>query len=235
MFWSKQRAVRRVAHAERDQRADHDRVAADHEARVGQMRRLIEQARVFRGLSPADLAVRSPMVLQPGERVYLIIDQVQLVESRSVGGQSFGESHGASVRVPGTRSMRYRIGMTHGHFVVGEPVATAVDTGPCVITDHRVVFVGSRMHHEWAWPKCVAVDHYADTALTTISVSNRSRVSGIVYSVAQTVDIRFMIDLALAVATAGTDLFITELETDLAELDATSLQLSDTPTLSDLG
>jgi hypothetical protein len=113
--------------------------------------------------------------------------------------------------------MRYRIGGSRGHYVPGPDEPTAIDTGAAVVTDRRIVFVGSKAAREWLWPKVIGVHHEDGAPWTAIAVSNRQKVSGIAYDDATAGAVRFRIDLAQAVASGDADAFTTELEGERAE------------------
>ncbi len=208
-----------VAEAEANQRRQEQQAAIA--AQALELRKMVDLARTFRGLPASELSDRPAVQLRNGERVFAVVSDVLLVEPRSTGGHWNGGSHGVSVRVPGTRSMRYRIGATSGRYVPGEQVPTSIDTGTAVVTDQRVVFSGPQYTREWLWSKCVALDHLEQSLYTTIAVSNRQKVSGIAYGSTQATLIRFRFDLALAVATDATGDLAAELEEDLDLLEQT--------------
>jgi hypothetical protein len=178
---------------------------------------LEEQARTFRGITEAEMPQHVSVALKPGERAYVVVNGAALIEPRSAGGHWEGASHGVSVRVPGTKSMRYRIGATRGHYVRDAERPTPIDTGTAVATDHRLVFAGAKAAREWLWDKAIGIDHHPDAAWTTIAVSNRQKVSGIAYDDATAGDIRFRIDLAFAVGTGHADEFVSEMQAERAE------------------
>jgi hypothetical protein len=178
---------------------------------------LVETARLFRtSFTPAEVE-RVPIALKSGERIYAIVDRAGLIEPRSTGGRWVGGYQGVSVRVPGTKSMRYRIGATKGRCVRAEEKPTAIDTGTAVVTDRRVVFVGPKQTREWLWGKVIAVEHEPDAPWTAVPVENRQKVSGIAYSAPAAPKVRFRLDLAQAVAAGATDALVAELEADRAE------------------
>jgi hypothetical protein len=177
---------------------------------------LIELAHNFRGLT-AQQVERVPVALKPGERVYLIITGAALVEPRSNGGQWQGRSSGVSVRIPGTRSARYRIGANKGQYVRNEDKPTVIDEGTAIVTDRRVAFAGAKQAREWQWSKCLGVQHQPEAPWTAIAVSNRQKTSGILYGEAAGEMVRFRLDLAYAVATGEIDDLAAELDAERAE------------------
>jgi len=176
---------------------------------------LLETARQFRGFS-ADEIERVPIALKGGERIYAIVNGAGLIEPRSTGGHWQGGSRGVSVRIPGTKSMRYRVGATKGQYVRAEEKPVVIDEGTVVITDKRVVFAGTKQAREWAWGKCLGVQHQSDQPWTAIAVSNRQKTSGILYGNEAAEMVRFRLDLAYAVATGEADDLVGELEAERA-------------------
>jgi hypothetical protein len=177
---------------------------------------LCELAHRFRG-DTADQIERTPIALKAGERVYAIVNGAQLIEPRSPGGHWEGGSQGISVRIPGTRSARYRVGATRGHYVRATEEETPIDTGTAVVTDRRVAFAGAKQAREWLWSKCLGIEHQPDAPWTAIAVSNRQRTSGIFYGEEAAPTVRFRIDLAFAVATGEDDDLAAELDAERAQ------------------
>ena len=148
--------------------------------------------------------VETSVALKAGEAALYELDDAGLVESRRGAGHWQGGSQSVSVHVPGTKSMRYRIGGTKGTYVQGDEKPTIIDTGTLVITTSRAVFMGSKQSREWAWSKLIGFrEDDPSIAWTTIAVSNRQKVSGISYPPAQTLAVRFYLHLGAA-AGAGT-------------------------------
>lgn len=161
------------------------------------------------------------LVLKPGERCIATVTRAALIEDRAGKGEWKGASQGLSIPV-GTikgRSIRYRVGQTRGHYVQGEPVPTAIDTGTVFITDQRVVFRGAKQTRECLFTKIVGYDHSPD-GMTTISVSNRQKATRIQYGAAISGWFALRFDLALALHQGQVPMLISELERDLAAIDA---------------
>jgi hypothetical protein len=190
---------------------------ATWEAEDESLAALVEQARTFRGLTSTELTERPLVALKAGERVYMILDGVTLIEPRSSGGHWVGGYQGVSVRIPGTRSARYRIGGSRGHYVRDEEKPTVLDVGGVVITDKRVAFAGSKQAREWIWSKVIGMRHEDIGAWTAIAVSNRQKTSGIGYDDAHLEVVRFRLDLAFAVANGTSEELVDELEADRVE------------------
>jgi hypothetical protein len=177
----------------------------------------IALARTFDGVTGAE-ANGCPIALKKDERMFFaVVSGAVLVEPRRSGGHWQGGSQGVSVRVPGTKSMRYRVGSTRGSYVQGEETPTPVDEGSFTITNQRSVFVGTKASREWQWSKMLGVTHASDAPWTAIAVSNRQKVSGVACDAANIDTVRFWIDLAIANASGTRDELVNELETHLEE------------------
>jgi hypothetical protein len=186
-----------------------------------EMRHEIEEqlgtARTYRGVGPAD-GIEIPIALRGDERMLFSVSGAMLVETRRGRGHWQGGSQGISVRVPGTTSMRYRIGATRGTLVPGEETPTVIDVGTFTVTGLRATFMGAKQTREWAWAKLIGVAHQPDAPWTALAVSNRQRTSGVGYDEAHAGLIRFWIDLAVAHGTGTLDTFIGHLESELAAI-----------------
>jgi len=191
---------------------------------LGQLRSELEQqigaARTFDGVVAGE-TMDIPIALKRGERAFLTVAGAILIETRRGPGHWNGASQGVSVRVPGTKSMRYRVGASKGTFVPGDESPTPIDQGSFTITTTRAAFVGAKQTREWLWSKLVAVAHQPDAPWTAMAVSNRQKTSGVGYDVEHAGLIQFWIDLAVARATGTSEAFIAGLEAELASLGET--------------
>ena len=141
----------------------------------------------------------SSVALKANERAVYCLDGVGLVESRRGPGKWQGGTQGVSVHVPGTKSMRYRVGSTRGTYVSGEEKPTIIDQGSFTVTTTRAVFVGAKQTREWAWAKLIGF-HDDDPSWIGIAVSNRQKVSGVSYPTDQAVALTMAIQAASATA-----------------------------------
>ncbi len=187
------------------------------EHRQAQLADWLSIARHYTGVTAAD-GQPLPIVLKASERMLATFSGGALLEPRRGPGHWDGRSQGVSVHVPGTRSMRYRVGASHGTFVQGVERPTAIDTGTFTLTTTRAVFAGTKQTREWAWTKLISVTHAADAPWTMLAVSNRQKVSGIAYDAAHADLCRFWIDLAVSRATGTADQLIATLQAELAAL-----------------
>jgi hypothetical protein len=203
------RAAEAAARAERGR--------AESEQQLEQQRQIYQWsiARV-RSIADGSFAdAPTSMALKRGERSIYAHDEVGLVESRKGPGHWHGASQGVSIRVPGTKSMRYRVGQTRGSYISGEERPTVIDHGSVVVTTTRAVFVGAKQTREWLWAKLVGF-HDDDPGWIGLAVSNRQRVSGISYPTNEAVAIVIALQAAAAAANGASDQLVAELTAQLA-------------------
>ncbi len=172
-------------------------------------------ARTYEGVAAGE-STDIPIALRAGERMFLTVSGAVLIETRRGAGHWTGANQGVSVRVPGTKSMRYRVGATRGTYVPGDESPTPIDQGSFTITTTRATFVGAKQTREWSWAKLIGVAHQPDSPWTAIAVSNRQKTSGVGYDAEHAGLIRFWLDLAVARANHTSDAFIAGLEAELA-------------------
>ena len=198
MFRGGKERRREQAAAVAASRSSAAKAAAD--AEVEHQRALLEWcAATARGVvagtfAPAD----SRIALKAGERALYVVEEAGLVEPRREAGHWQGANQGISVRVPGTKSMRYRVGSTRGTYAQGDEKPTLIDSGTLTITTRRAAFVGPKQNREWAWSKLLSFFDDDNTAWTGIAVSNRQKMSGIAYPPAQAVATRLYLELGAA-------------------------------------
>src|SRR4029077_16966055 len=130
-----------------------------------------------------------------------------------VGGYS-----GFSFRL--ARGVRYNVGATKGKRVPGEEAPTPVDNGAATITDGRVVFQGTKRSREWSFDKLLGYHHDGRIPLTLFQVSNREKVSGLLYRRVQVEELPCRLALALPHRSGEVDGFIAPLEGQLAAHEA---------------
>ena len=188
--------------------------------RVVFLEALLDAAKNFQGVGPDDPNVIVPVVLKRGERMYCSVGGAALGEMRSGGGQWQGGSQGVSVRIPGTKSMRYRVGQTKGAYVKNPEQLTAIDSGVFTVTNQRAVFAGAKQTREWAWSKLISVTHDVSAPVTSIAVSNRQKTSSVAYDSQTQEWVRFWIDLATARFAGSDAAYIRHFEELVAEARA---------------
>lgn len=198
--------------------AEHERNAL--EAERERLTSLVEAAKEFDGVTASEMG-GCAVSLKAGEKVYVQVADVALIEPRRGAGHWEGRSQAVSVHIPGTKSMRYRVGGSRGHFVQGEEQPTPIDEGTFVVTSQRAVFLGSKQTREWLWSKLIGMTHGSDMPWTTIAVSNRQKTSGVYYGAAIEDTVRFRLDLAVAHANGTVEELVQQLEAELAALPPT--------------
>src|SRR5262245_3058969 len=115
----------------------------------------INQAKVVQQGGDPTPDQECPIPVKADEQALFVLRNSSLVEPRRAPGQWAGGSSGWSVRIPGTKSMRYRVGATGGTYVQGAASPTVIDTGVFVITNMRAVFLGPQQSREWEWSKLI--------------------------------------------------------------------------------
>ncbi len=209
--WKARRAQRAADAAGRDlARRETDWAQTDQQLAV-----LIERAKAAAAGSFPTVAAST--ALKAGETALLDVAGVSLIESRRGPGHWQGASQGVSVHIPGTKSMRYRVGATRGSFIQGDEHPTPIDVGTLTITDHRAVFLGAQQTREWAWSKLVGFHDDEVAAWTGIAVSNRQKISGIAYPPAAAASVRLTLELAAAIGNGTVDHLVADLEAERAD------------------
>jgi hypothetical protein len=169
-------------------------------------------AQTFHGTTDA-----SELMLGAGESLFFAVTGASLIEERRGPGHYQGRSRGVSI--PVGLGVRYRTGVSRGHYVQGTPTPMAIDTGTVYITNKRVIFQGARQTRECAFAKLIGFHHYSD-GVTTFSVSNRQKPTTIHYGQSQSGSFDFRLDLALAHYKGTVSSLVQQLESELATIDA---------------
>lgn len=166
----------------------------DHEAQ-----RMLAAARTFAGL-PAQ-QVMTYLELRRGEVPFCLLPDVALVETAAA----------LALDPPGYTSFSAYPGPP------GLPFAgTIVDTGVAVVTDKRIVVVGTH-RREWLYTKLIGLTHLPDNRTTLMRVTNRVKLSGLTMSPAAALSFRFNTALAWADFTHDRSGFIGHLERQIAD------------------
>lgn len=212
--WREARARKAAAAAERSFQAATASWTADDQ----RLRELITAAQELGTDDAPPLPPGCPVVLKRGERAYYWLDSVSLVETRRGVGTYQGGYSGFSFHV--MRNVNWRVGGTRGHFEPGPESPTVIDAGSVTITNQRVVFQGSKQAREWAFSKLLGVHDDPATPWTAIAVSNRQKVSGVLYTPAEAEEFRFRLHLALADQGGNRAAFVAALDAERAQHDA---------------
>ena len=200
----------------------HKKAVADYEERHAQWAGARDElAQVLAIAAQGGPTSSSDLLLKRGEQLVAQVAPCGLVEDRKGAGHWQGGSQGLSIPIGslGGRSVRYRVGQTRGHYVQGDPVPTAVDTGTLFVTSQRAVFVGQKQTRECLFTKLLAVDTSTPGELV-FSVSNRQKATVVAFGadIARAVGLR--LKLGLAMFQGSVPELVSELQGLLAELDA---------------
>lgn len=198
-------------HREHEYQKEH----AAWDSHVSAVREMAQMAHSWTGV-PVDPA--DGIIGKPGEMAYLTLQGAGLIEPRRLPGHYTGRSQGFSI--PVYKGIRYRVGATKGTFQQGAEVPTPVDQGIVLISDQRVVFAGSKETREWLYTKLIGFHHDEHLPWTALQVSNRQKVSGILYTEQAETMVRFRLELALAQFGGSRATFAASIDQQLAELTA---------------
>lgn len=193
----------------------HQQQHTDWEQEVAAVRDMVEVAHDWPG---EPITSDSGLIGKPGERAYAILQGAALIEPRRLPGHWNGHNQGVSF--PIYKGIRYRVGATKGTYQQGEERPTPIDSGVALISDQRVVFAGEKATREWLYSKLIGFHHDEHLPWTAIQVSNRQKVSGILYTEQTITLVRFRFELALAVYGDTREAFAASMERQLNELIA---------------
>ena len=207
------RALRRYRRAA----AAYRRALAPWQEEADALRAHLTTATTFAGATAAD-EPSVPLQLAPGERVFSVLERASLVEPRNRPERWAAGYTGFSFRL--ARGVRYRPATTERKKEQGEEAPAAVDKGMATITDQRVVFHGSRRTREWAFDKLAGYHNDGRVPVTLFNVSNREKVSGLLYERTQAEDVHFRLALALAHQGGSVEAFVDHIERQLAVHEA---------------
>lgn len=206
------------AHREKKEAAEHQSALEAWQAQVHELEYLLG---IARGQSHPTY---DNLILKPGEAGVFRVSGVGLIEERKGTGHWQGGSQGVSFpigKVAG-RPIRYRVGETRGHYVSGPPVPTAVDHGVMTITTQRVVYQGAARTAECPFAKLLGIQH--SPGVMTISVSNRQRPTVLHFGEALDAEVSNCLSVAMSVFNGEADQAAAQLQTQLAELQASRPQ-----------
>jgi len=187
----------------------------DWESHVGPVREMAQMAHDWMG---EPITADAGIIGRRGESAYLVLKGAALIEPRRLPGHWTGRSQGFSV--PVYKGIRYRVGASKGTFQQGDEVPTPIDQGTVLISDQRVVFAGSKQSREWLYPKLIGFHHDDKLPWTALQVSNRQKVSGILYTEDTETLVRFRLELALAQYSGTRAVFAASIDRQLADLMA---------------
>jgi hypothetical protein len=182
------------------------------QADASELASMVEAARSFAGSSSTSV------VLKKGEATLYELPVVSLVEVQRAPGHYTSGYSGFSFRV--AKGIQYNIGGSRGTFVQGPEQHKITDEGPATITNMRVVFQGGRNSREWAYSKMLGVQHDDSRPFTLMHVSNRQKVSGLLYDARVSTYFRFYLSLGVARFQQATEPFVQSLLAEQAQHEA---------------
>ncbi|MGZ4419001.1 MAG: zinc ribbon domain-containing protein [Gaiellaceae bacterium] len=182
---------RRAQHA----RAENETALKAWQAEDDALNGYLTEAKTLNGYTKTDDPSIS-IQLKKDERVFIGLRGAVLIEPKRGPGHWQGGYSGVSFRV--YKGIRLHTGGTRGTYMQGEETPTPVDTGIATITNQRIVFEGSKQAREWSYAKLLDEEHSPTLPWTSLPVSNRQKISGILYDQEHSEQIRFRMALALA-------------------------------------
>ena len=162
----------------------------------------------------------SDIILNDREDVFATVSNTSLVED--LRGKGTYRRHTLGVPIPvgpiGGHSVCYRAGASKGHYVKGALHPEAIDRGKLVVTNQRVVFVGTNKTIECLFSKLVGAN--IDSGNLFLSVANREKVTRVYYG--SNLDGWMQLRLALAMSIGRGDAadFAAQIQAQLNELEA---------------
>jgi hypothetical protein len=186
------------------------------EVEGAELQSFLDLARTFNGLIRTD-DPRIALELHADECVYWVGQGASLIEPRRLPGQWQGGYSGFSFRI--AKGVRWHVGGTRGHTVPGAEVPTPIDTGSVTITDRRVVFQGTKHVREWDYERLLGYQHDPTLPWTAIQVSNRKKVSGVLYDREHAEEFHFRLALGLAHFHHDVDGLVQHVQAEIADHD----------------
>jgi hypothetical protein len=150
-----------------------------------QLLRFVEEAQTFDGVAPGDVAGLHAR-LREDERVFRRVQGAFLIDPPAY-------STDGRVQQPARR----------------------IDRGEFVVTTTRAVFTGTKQIRQWVWTNLVDIEHAESGPWSSIRVSDRQRTFGVLYDDDDRVEVRFGIELAVALVQGRRDAFVRHLSDEL--------------------
>ncbi|MEU4642061.1 hypothetical protein [Micromonospora sp. NPDC023814] len=146
-----------------------------------------------------------PVDLGDDEVVFRVLPAAELVEAEA--------RHVPGLPAPGLTVATAEVAATGRALPKGLRV---VDAGPAVVTNRRVAFAGRAGRREWAYADMLGAAHHPNVPLTLLHTTDGSRLAGLRVPATATVNFRFYLTLALAVATGERAAVVAQLDALLA-------------------
>ena len=150
-----------------------------------QLLRFVEEAQSFDGVAAGDV-VGLHARLREDERIFRCVQGAFLIDPP-------GYSNDGRIDQPPRR----------------------IDRGEFDVTTTRAVFTGTKQIRQWVWANLVDIEHADSGPWTSMRVSDRQRTLGVLYDEDDRVEVRFGIELAVAIAQGKRDAFVRHLSDEL--------------------
>ena len=137
------------------------------------------------------------IILKSDEQWLGGIKGVSLIQPRIGSSHSVTNYSGFSYQL--TPRTRIRSGQYNSTHTPGEESPAAVDQGNVTFTSQRVIIQGQKRAYVWEYGKLLGYINSATEPWTSIQVSNRERVSGVMYSWECATYFRFRLAWGLAI------------------------------------
>lgn len=139
-------------------------------------------------------------VVAADETPLCFMEGVAYLENVRTPSRTTGGYGGVSFPIFG--GVRLNTGRISGETIPGREEITMTDTGNVLVTDRRVMFVGSKRTQEWAFSKMLGMTHMP-AGYTVFAVRNRTKPTGIGYGSSVGTAVQFRLELGSAM-TSGT-------------------------------
>lgn len=156
-------------------------------------------------------------MLEGDEFAVAYLQQVAYLENVRAPSRYSGGYGGVSFPLFG--GVRVNTGRVSGKRIPGEESMTVTDNGNALVTNTRIMFVGSKRTHEWEFAKMVSAAHDAD-GWTVFAMKGRGKPTGLGYGEKVATEVQFRLELAAAMALGSLERYVAELEAERAQLEA---------------
>ena len=165
-------------------------------------------------------------MLEGDEFAVAYLQQVAYLENVRAPSRYSGGYGGVSFPLFG--GIRLNTGRMSGKRIPGDESITITDNGNALVTNSRIMFVGSKRTHEWEFDKMVSAAHHAD-GWTVFAMKGRGKPTGLGYGESVATEVQFRLELAAAMALGSLERYVGELEAERAQLDAVRPALAPPP------
>lgn len=161
-------------------------------------------------------------VLKSGEYAVASLSGIGLVQTTRAPSKYQGGYGGVSFPLFG--SVRGHVGGARGRAVRGDESLTVVDTGDALVTNQRMMFMGTTHAQEWSFTDLMACEHLPG-GITIFAVSGQPKTSGIGYGELNASEVQHRIELAISLCVGTTDTYVNELGIERQQILAQQREL----------